>query len=477
MEAFTGSGAGRLMTVAALAATLAGCAATQSPGQGGGMPAPAPAPGGATIPADVKSFDGVVSVSPAPAPTRAPTPVSDPRPPSPSPSPATVVPQPVDITPLHEFNEQWTSGPTADGADFSGQYTRLVITSSITGNNSGGQVPALAYKPRNWLSRAIMGKEFNYVLTAKLRVPDTMEFTVPLAIIGHQSNSDGETWLRELSVERRDFPLFLVKRDGRSSNPSISAEVKGSNTYASRGAAAGVSALARLTQLTGASPTVVTQLTKESAKTAAAQVDAALSRLLTTSVTERTNSDRPLRNWPPQSFTTPTGLQIVLKVPEDERWDDAGPKEVGRWTITFDAPRPSIFSDWSVCKTASLRPRCSATVAEARSNVTQEVRPAEILNFDLVNGAQKLGTIRAYLVQQEWFTTAITAFANPNVGADTVNLFCRRVVNEITGLDLSEFDAKLVLWATYKAMPVTFPASFASAADCKPATDQAVRAQ
>jgi len=238
-----------------------------------------------------------------------------------------------------------------------------------------------------------------------------------------------------------------------------------------------VSALARLTQLTGASPAVVTQLTKESAKTAAAQVDAALSRLLTSSVTERTNSDRPLRNWPAQSFITPSGLQIVLKMPEDEHWDEASPKEVGRWTITFDAPRPSIFSDWSVCKTATQKPRCSAMVAEARLKVTEEVRPAEILNFELINGAQKLGTIRAYLAQQEWFTTAITAFANPNVGADTASLFCRRVVNEITGLDLSEFDAKLVLWAAYKAMPVTFPASFTSAADCKPATDQTIRAQ
>lgn len=454
MQAATAS-AERLIAVAALTALLGGCAATQAPVRVASMPPPPPA--AAVAP--------VLPASTAPKPTE------------PLRSPRSGVSGAVDITPLHEFNDAWTSVPTLEGADFSGQYTRLVITSSITGNNAGSQVPKLEYKPRHWLARAIMGKEFNYVLTAKLRVPDLMEFTVPLAIIGHQSNSDGETWLRELSVERRDFPLFLVKRDGRSSNPSISAEVKGSNTYASRGAAAGVSALARLTQLTGASPTVVTQLTKESARSAAAQVDAALSRLLTTSVTERTNSDRPLRHWPPQSFSTPSGLQIVLKVPEDEQWGEADPKEVGRWTITFDAPRPSIFSDWSVCRGAGQKPRCSGTVEEARAMVTQEVRPAEILNFDLVNGAQRLGTIRAYLLQQEWFTTAITAFANPNVAADTVNLFCRRVVNEITGLDLNEFDAKLVLWATYRAMPVTFPASFTSAADCTPATDQTARAR
>lgn len=446
--------AGRCAAAAALGATLAGCAATHSV-----APTQAPPP----VPATAST----------PAPTSTTTaPARDVRAASQAPSPAPAVPQALDITPLHEFNDQWSPGPTADGADFSGQYTRLVITSSITGNNAGGQVAALAYKPRNWLSRAIVGKEFNYVLTARLRVPDTMEFTVPLAIIGHQSNSDGETWLRELSVERRDFPLFLVKRDGRTSSPSVSAEVKGSNTYASRGAAAGVSALARLTQLTGANPAVVTQLTKESAKTAAAQVDAALSRLLTTSVTERTNSDRPLRHWPPQSSTTSSGLQIVLKVPEDEEWDEKSPKEVGRWTITFDAPRPSIFSDWSVCRKSSEKPRCSDSVGEARKMVAKEVRPSEILNFDLVNGAQKLGTIRAYLVQQEWFTTAITAFANPNVGADTVNLFCRRVVNEISGLDLSEFDAKLVLWATYTAMPVTFPSSFSSARDCAAAMNE-----
>jgi len=206
MEKGTGSGAGRLMAVAALAAMLAGCVTTQSQGLMGSTPPPPPSPGSVRTPTDPTSSATAASPSPAPAPARSPTPAPNPLSASPSPSAPAAVLQAVDITPLHEFNDQWTSGPTAEGADFSGQYTRLVISSSITGNNSGGQIPALGYKPRNWLARAIMGKEFNYVLTAKLRVPDTMEFTVPLAIIGHQSNSDGETWLRELSVERRDFP-------------------------------------------------------------------------------------------------------------------------------------------------------------------------------------------------------------------------------------------------------------------------------
>ncbi len=337
----------------------------------------------------------------------------------------------------------------------------------------------MPYQTRNVLRRALWGQEFNFVLTAKLRVPDTLEFTVPLAIIGHQSNSNGETWLRELSIERRDFPLFLVKRDGRTSNPSLSAEVKGSNTYTSRGAAAGVSALARVSQLTGAAPNVITRLTKESTKASATQFDLALSNLLASSVTERTNSDRPLAHWPAESRETPQGLEISLRVPENGNWDDPKPKEVGRWIISFAEPRPSVFSDWSVCTTPqsgkqnTASPdamRCSTTISGAQQKISAEVRPSEILNFDLVNGAsQKLGTIRAFLAQQEWFTTAVVAFAGTNAEADdnASNLFCRRVINEIAGLDLSDFDARLVLWAVYKGMPVTFPNRFKTAADCK----------
>ena len=336
----------------------------------------------------------------------------------------------------------------------------------------------MPYEARDPLSRALWGKEFNFVLTAKLRIPGTLEFTVPLAVIGHQSNSDGETWLREMSIERRDFPLFLVKKDGRTSNPSISAEVKGSNTYTSRGAAAGISALARVTQLAGAAPSVITQLTKDSTKAAAAQFDLALSNLLASSVTERTNSDRPLANWPAESRQSPNGLEITLKVPKNGKWDDQDLQLVGQWIISFAEPRPSIFSDWSVCSdkkniASSDAMRCSTTISDAQKKISAEVRPSEILNFDLVNGAsQKLGTIRAFLAQQEWFTTAVVAFAGAKAEADDneSNFFCRRVINDIAALDLSDFDARLVLWAVYKSMPVTFPKRFKSAADCKDST-------
>lgn len=436
----------RLIVISAvLAGALSGCAT-----------APPPPPPAGTLPPAPKALKAPTA---APAATRSAS-----------------TPQTVDITPLHDFKERWGE-PTEAGANFSGQYTRLLITARVSGNGSDSST--LPYIPRNILHRALWGKEFNFVLTAKLRIPDTLEFTVPLAIIGHQSNSNGETWLRELSIERRDFPLFLVKRDGRTSNPSLSAEVKGSNTYTSRGAAAGISALARVSQLTGAAPSVITQLTKDSTKAAATQFDLALSNLLASSVTERTNSDRPLAHWPAESRKSPKGLEIILKVPKGGDWDDQKLMEVGRWIISFAAPRPSVFSDWSVCTVpqsdeANLNAiRCSRTISEAQSKVRAEVQPSEILNFDLVNGAsQKLGTIRAFLAQQEWFTTAVVAFSGTSDEAvdNASNLFCRRVINEITALDLSEFDARLVLWAVYKGMPVNFPSRFKSAADCKDST-------
>lgn len=164
----------------------------------------------------------VIPSSELPAPGRATTNANDAPPKSAN----------VDVSPLHNSRESWT-GPTAEGASFAGTYTRLVIKSTFM--DSAGEAEAsdnrykMPYLKRSLIARAIAGKDFNVVATAKMRISNVLDISVPLAIIGHTSNSDGENWIREVYFERRDFPLFLVKRTGEASTPSVTAEIKGTS--------------------------------------------------------------------------------------------------------------------------------------------------------------------------------------------------------------------------------------------------------
>jgi hypothetical protein len=366
----------------------------------------------------------------------------------------------LDVSPLHGSEDFW-KGPTAAGASFAGAYTRLVIKSTFMDSKSkDGETDKLSYDQRSPVWRALVGKEFNVVASAKMKIPNVLDISVPLVIVGHSSNSTGESWIREVYFERRDFPLFLVKRTGEASTPSVTAEIKGTSSIASRGVAAGVSALNRLSSVAGASPALITTLNKDATKEAADKIDAEISKLLSTSVTERSSWDRPLSNWvATDRNTSGGGIEITFKLPKEGDWNTAD--LLGSWMVTFAPPRPSIFSDWHVCSGESAEDakklRCSPTIAEALSNLKMEVQPSEILNYKLLTGPSNLGSVHSFIKSKEWYSAGTLAMAKlNNTDPKTFNLtaaseFCRNVVNEVTGLDLAQTDAGLVLWALYKA--------------------------
>jgi hypothetical protein len=367
----------------------------------------------------------------------------------------------VDVSPLHDSTDYW-QGPTPEGAAFAGTYTRLVIKSTFVDSQGERQATDIRqktpYLKRQWLERAIVGKDFSVVVTAKLKIPNALDISVPLAIIGHTSNSDGENWIREIYFERRDFPLFLVKRTGEASTPSITAEIKGSNSISSRGVAAGVSALNRLASVAGALPALITTLNKDSTKDASDKIDAEISKLLSSSATERSVWDRSLTNWIQTDRTlSKGGIEVAFRLPSEDNWENAQP--MGSWMITFAPPRPSIFSDWHLCtnetreRATSLR--CSLTLSEAIASVKAEVKPAEILNYKLLTGTSNFGSIHSFVKSKEWYTAgaaALAKVANTNLDLTldpAASEFCRNVINEVTSLDLTQTDAELVLWALH----------------------------
>lgn len=372
------------------------------------------------------------------------------------------------LTPLSDYKDEW-KGAIANGADFSGSYTKILVTGDIArldGSDATLAAQPLPYEPRNWIIRSLVGREFSINLTAKVTI-GTYEVSIPLATVGHQSNSDGEQWMRAIHHDGSRFPLFLVKTDGSASVPKIVVSVKAANTYASRGAAAAVGVAVQLAQAVSAEPPVVTKLTATSTTKSSQAVDAAISKLFGSGITEEHSTDRDLRLWS-NAEGQPSGILITLRIPTSETDYNSTPLIAGSWRITFDFPRPSIFSDWRVCPDRELpKERCAATLDAAQKKAITELTASDILNYKLVNGSSELGTIRAFLTSQDWYANAITSFASHDTkeAMEAAGPFCRRIANEIGALGLNAFDAYAVVWATYVGMPVKFP-SFQKVPDC-----------
>lgn len=378
--------------------------------------------------------------------------------------------KPINLTPLSKYTDEWQLSTSA-GASFSDAYTRLLILGEVLadgGQPNSSQTTPLLYKERAWWLRALLGQEFSINLTAKVAV-GAFETTVPLATIGHQSNSDGEQWSRVIHHAKSNFPLFLVKADGSTSVPVVKLSVNGTKSYSSRGAAAAVQVALGVARATAQPVSVVTRLSEQSNKDKARAIDTAISKLFSSGVTEEHWTDRDLRLWSVDDNRRPRGVVVDFAIPSDEQDWNSPAQKVGRWTITFDYPRPSIFSDWRICNTDTI-PRCARTRADAEKHVHKEIDASEVLNYVLWNGDNNLGTIRAFVSQQDWYVSAQTALATPGTAATTASSLCRRIANEITGLGLNGFDARIVVWAIANGMPLPAGApNFANVNDCKAA--------
>lgn len=377
---------------------------------------------------------------------------------------------PLNITPLSGFVDEWSS-KSAAGGDFSGAYTRLMIFSDTVAG-ADGDTAELKYEKRSLLTRALFGKDFSINLTAYVSV-GSYETTVPLATIGHQSNSDGELWSRVIHHSKSDFPLFLVKNDGSASIPTVRVGVAGTKTYTSRGAATAVQAVLGIVRATSASSAVVTRLSEQSTKDRARAVDDAISKLFASGIAEDHWSDRDLRTWSVDKGR-PRGASVDFRIPGDESDWNSTPHSVGRWTITFDFPRPSIFADWRICGDDNSMPRCAATREKAERKVHEDLDAGEVLNYALLNGANGLGTIRAILSQQDWYVAVQSALADKDKAkaSEAAGGMCRRIRNEITGLGLNGFDSEIVVWAVVHGMPLPGGVKFfESVNDCKKPLD------
>jgi hypothetical protein len=378
----------------------------------------------------------------------------------------------VNITPLSQVS--WDMADYPNGK-FSDTYTRLVIT-SITADNCGsnpqcGNATALGYAPRNWIERLLVGTHHTINLTVKISIGD-FSATVPLATVDHVSNrTDGEGFSRIVYHQAMRFPLFLVKGDGSNDVVSTQFMVKGSDQYQSSVAATALQVAQEVTSTVAPQAGVLTALSAQSNKDLASALDKTVSQLFGTSIDEEQWVDKPTTLWG-------DGVVASFSIPATEGdWDNESQyRTIGSWTVTFDYPRPSIFADAQICDGPPRSPadqpsRCFPSFDRAArfAERSATARPGEVLSFALVSGTKAVGTVGAYLAQQDWWANSLKTF--PSGAApkrEDVVQFCRLIKDTIASLGLNYIDAGIVVVSVQKAgiLPLKTAAAMQSDSEC-----------
>lgn len=377
---------------------------------------------------------------------------------------------------FEEISAKWREVGGA-GRNYLDSYTSLIISSNLDDYNPSNKTSSHSgsgnndrslyqrdYESRTWFSRLFVDKITSSTLTMEVSTPD-YSTTVPLVILEYSSTREnGDQWYRMLAVRREAFPLFLVKQNGQNSKVGLKFNVHKSHESNSN---AGQLLKTTLNTLETVTPslTVVTTLNKHFTESSKEAIDKSLSANFSKSLQEDLIRDISLLEIEPGS-----NIQVTFKdTLSDSIFVDGDLKKYARWRVTFDYPRPSVFSAFRICTAffenndksheyATTDNGCKESKKEAISSVLDTVSGPEILDFSLVFGSddeQKFGTIGSYLRQQSWFSDYISSGTNLEDFTPVANKLCRSIKNAMIGVNLNSLDAELVVWAVKKNMPLS----------------------
>lgn len=356
----------------------------------------------------------------------------------------TVAPKMLNITPLTTLTDL-DATISAKGSIFTNAYTRVLIFSTMADELRGSapsDVAILPYEPRNAFARYLVGEKYDVNLSVKMKI-GAFEATSPLITLSHQSNSNGEQWSRSISQRLGNFPLFLVKGDGEASVPAFQIKVAGSKVYT--GNMVGKSLDLLVAGLTEVAPDagVLTSLTSGAAKNRSKAIDAAIGQLFSNGMSEEHVIHRDFLKW-----NQVGGVVVGLQLPATESSSWATQlNRVGSWTITFEAPRPSIFSDWKICPD-NPDVRCASTRADALAKVRKEVTARQVLKYSLLADNRELATMENLVTRNPWYVTAAGAYSGDAVkDAAVADGVCTEIQNIVVTLGLNNDDADIVTWA------------------------------
>jgi hypothetical protein len=363
---------------------------------------------------------------------------------------STTAPNLLKITPFSDLSPpvSWQSIPTTPYSD---AYTRLLIT-SVTGGSGPSAPQTLNYNQRNWFQRFFLGIHSSTNLTVKVSA-GSYTATVPLVSIDHVSTkSDGEVFNRILYQQAENYPLFLVKGDGSNEIVSLKATVKISDQIQSGVAGAALQVAQTAIKNVAPQTAVLTALSQKGADNKANALDAAVDKLFAASVDEEQWSDGDIRAWK-------EGVTITFRIPTSDGSLEPNPIPVGTWTVHFAPPRPSIFLDVDLCPkshSAAVGDRCASSMQAAAEAAEQEAQPTDVLQFQLLDSGNSLGTVETYIKKQDWYTNGIRQFAGKPTQPQAAD-FCRSLKSSVAALNLNSVDQGIIAHAAVAAMSIPDP--------------------
>lgn len=370
----------------------------------------------------------------------------------------------ISITPFTQVSRYDCESPSKSKCeirfndDISGAYTRLIVYNEEgLGGANAANAQELQYTSRGWLSRLFHGVHRTISLTAKIGV-GSFAATVPLVTIDHISNkTTGESFSRVIYHQAKNYPLFLVRRDGSNSIVSAQFIVKANDQSQFDAAGPALRLIQNVATLVAPPAAVLTTLTAQSTKNVAIALDQSIGQLFTTTIDEEQWVDDDIHTWGQR-------VSVTFKIPEgDSDWTATPDRTIGTWHVGFDFPRPSIFSDYQICPARTKLPheRCMSTFAKAAAAVTAKVNngqvsPEQVLSFHLLGNQPNVDTIKKYLLQQDWYQKEYSALSSakdkPGDLSKAVASFCRSIKETIVELGLNSLDAGIVVFSASKAL-------------------------
>lgn len=345
---------------------------------------------------------------------------------------------------------------------------------------------------RSAVARFFVGKSNGAVISLKLKMRDPdVEFTMPLVALNYNGRSgEGQAFVTSITTSEMGLPDFRI-----SPNSSVAVEASARLANEVDVQSTGIVLAAVKDSLSIASPagSLLTSINRDQVQRVATAYDSALSKLLSTTISESMSAGRLLSEWYPGA-----SFLVVAEVPESIRTfrdKEAGGRNVVQkrqmmFRVSMACPRLSVFDTVSACET-NLRTLINSPYRLAGKNARQvvgapgfdgdtykkvaadlagRINPNQVLAFRLGVGK----TLRQFLTEQEWFLSlskkmvdvptkeraiADAAVADGQGGPTTAELttlkpsllaadeFCEAVVDKLYSAGLSRLDSKIGLWA------------------------------
>lgn len=280
--------------------------------------------------------------------------------------------------------------------------------------------------------RFFVGKSRGAVMIAKIKMRDPdVEFTVPLITVDYDGRSgQGQAFVTAMTMSEMGLPDFRI-----SPNSSVSIEASARVTSDVDVQAAGVVLAAVRDALSIAAPggSLLTSINRDQVQRVSSAYDSAVSKLLSTTISESSSSGRLISEWFPGA-----SIIVSVDVPSAIKTLRRAPARRLLFRISMACPRLSVFDPMTVCQTGKAendarnmrllinspyyvagtdrqrnrtgRPgMMSEQYRLAVQDIGERVHAHQVLSFRLGVGK----TLRQYLTEQEWFISLSKKMVSP----------------------------------------------------------------